>query len=56
MGFSKESLTSCCWISKKGNPEKLAKYKKKKKTKQKYNIICVGHHYAQTNRNNVYKT
>ena len=26
------------------------------KTKQKYNTICVGHHYAQTNANNVNKT
>ena len=26
------------------------------KTKQKYNTICVGHHYAQTNTNNVNKT
>ena len=25
-------------------------------TKQKYNTICVGHHYGQTNTNNVNKT
>ena len=24
--------------------------------KQKHNILCVGHHYAQTNTNNVNKT
>ena len=24
------------------------------KTKQKHNTICVGHHYKQTNRNNLY--
>jgi hypothetical protein len=29
---------------------------KTKKTKQRHNIICVGHHYAQTNTNNVNKT
>ena len=26
------------------------------KQKQKHNIICVGHHYAQTNINNVNRT
>jgi len=25
-------------------------------TKKKHNTICVGHHYAQTNTNNIYKT
>ena len=25
-------------------------------TKQKHNTICVGHHFAQTNTNNVNKT
>jgi hypothetical protein len=29
---------------------------KKNKTKQKHNTICFGHHYAQTNTNNVNKT
>ena len=27
-----------------------------RKTKQKHNTICVGHHYTQTDRNNVNKT
>jgi hypothetical protein len=34
------------------NPEKLDAGK----TKQKHNTICVRHHYAQTNTNNVNKT
>ena len=36
------------------NPEKLAT--QRRKTRQKHNTICVGHHYAQTNTNNVNKT
>jgi hypothetical protein len=28
---------------------------KRRKTKQKHNTICVGHHYAQTNTNNIKK-
>jgi hypothetical protein len=36
------------------NPEKLAT--KRRKTKQKHNTICVGHHYTQANRNNLNKT
>jgi len=31
-------------------------YTRPRKTKQKYNTICVGHHYTQTNTNNVNKT
>ena len=31
-------------------------YTRRPKTKLKYNTICVGHHYAQTSRNNVNKT
>ena len=50
------------------NPEKLAtlgtqdtrrrqkKQKNKKKTKKPRKTICVGHHYTQTNTNNVNKT
>jgi hypothetical protein len=39
------------------NPEKLAtKYTRGSLEKQKHNTICVGHHYAQTNTNNVNKT
>jgi hypothetical protein len=42
------------------NPEKLATMgtqdEEKQKQKPKHNTICVGHHYAQTNTNNVYKT
>ena len=30
--------------------------KTKKEHKQKHNTICVGHHYTQTNTNNVNKT
>ena len=29
---------------------------RRRKTKQKHNTICVGHHYTQTNTNNVNKT
>jgi len=29
---------------------------KRRKTKQKHNTICVGHHYSQTNTKNVTKT
>ena len=38
----------------KGNPEKLAT--RRRKTKQHHSTICVGHHYTQTNTNNVNKT
>ena len=32
-------------------------WQRRRQTKQtKYNTICVGHHYAQTNTNNVNKT
>jgi hypothetical protein len=31
-------------------------YTRQRKTKQKHNTICVGHHYPQTNKNNVNKT
>ena len=43
--------------SRKDNPEKLAnKAHKTKKKPHKHNTICVGHHYGQTNINNVNKT
>ena len=29
-------------------------YTRRRKTKQKHNAICVGHHYTQTNTNNVF--
>jgi ribosome assembly protein YihI (activator of Der GTPase) len=29
---------------------------RRRKTNQKHNTICVGHHYTQTNTNNVNKT
>jgi hypothetical protein len=29
---------------------------RRRKTKQKHNTICAGHHYAQTNTNNVLDT
>ena len=31
-------------------------YTRRRKTKQRHNTICVGHHYAQANTNNVNKT
>ena len=30
-------------------------YTRRRKTKQKHNTICPGHHYTQTNPNNVNK-
>ena len=36
------------------NAEKLAT--RRRKTEQKHNTICVGHHYKQTNTNNINKT
>ena len=42
------------------NPEKLATYgaqdTRGRQTKQRHNTICDGHHYVQTNTNNVNKT
>ena len=40
------------------NPEKLATLGTQDEDKQnkKYNTICVGYHYTQTNTNNVNKT
>jgi hypothetical protein len=38
------------------NPEKLATYDTQEETKQKHNTICIGHHFMQTNTNNVNKT
>ena len=32
------------------------RYTRRRKTKQKHNTICVGHHYTQTNTNNLNKT
>jgi len=37
------------------NPAKL-RYTRRRKTKQKHKTICVGHHYAQINIDNVNKT
>jgi hypothetical protein len=31
-------------------------YTRRRKTKQKHNTICIGHHYVRTNTNNVNKT
>ena len=40
-----------------GNSEKLATYgTQDRKTKQKYNTICIGQHYAQANTHSVNKT
>jgi hypothetical protein len=35
------------------NPEKLVKHRvyRTKTNKEKHNTICVGHHYAQANKN-----
>ena len=30
-------------------------YTRRRKTKQNHNTICIGHHYAQTNTNNIKK-
>ena len=38
------------------NQEKLATQATQDEDKQKHNTMCVGHHYAQTNTNNVNKT
>ena len=40
---------------KENNPEKH-RIHKKKKNKEKLIIICAGHHYTETNTNNVNKT
>ena len=42
------------WAVKNGQFEKLERQKKTDQLKK--NTICVGHHYAQTNTNNVNKT
>ena len=42
--------------SKMDNLEKLATQSTQDEEKQKHNIICVEHHYSQTNTNNVNKT
>ena len=40
------------------NPEKPGNivYTRWRETKQKHNIICIRHHYAQTNINNINRT
>jgi hypothetical protein len=40
------------------NPEKTDNigYTRRRTTKQKHNTIWVGHHYTQTNTNNINKT
>ena len=40
------------------NPEKTGTigHTRWRQTKQKHNTICVGHHYAQTNTDNINKT
>ena len=39
------------------NPEKLATQgtqdTKQRQAKQKHNTLCIGHHYAQVNTNNI---
>ena len=38
------------------NPEKLHKTQEEDKQNKKHYTICVGHHYVQTNTNNINKT
>jgi hypothetical protein len=42
--------------SKVDNTEKLSAYDTQDRDKQKHNTICVGHHYIQTNTNNINTT
>jgi hypothetical protein len=37
------------------NPKKLATYDAQDEQKTKQNTICIGHHYTQTNTNNINK-
>jgi hypothetical protein len=37
------------------NPRKLATYDAQDEQKTKQNTICIGHHYTQTNTNNINK-
>ena len=39
-----------------GDHTTAIRYTRRRKTKQRLNTICVGHHYAQANTNNVNKT
>ena len=41
-------------IDKPKKPDNIG-YTRRRKTKQEHNTICVGHHYAQTNTNNINK-
>jgi hypothetical protein len=59
LGRHDENITNKRYIIPKGpsnmiNPEKLAT--RRRQTKQKQNTKCVGHHYSQTNTNNINKT
>jgi hypothetical protein len=37
------------------NPKRLATYDAQDEQKTKQNTICIGHHYTQTNTNNINK-
>ena len=45
-------------IKKKGESRETGNigYTRRRQTKQKYNMICIGHHYTQTNKNNAIMT
>ena len=51
---SKQTLENTEGAIKIDNPEKLAT--QGTQDKEKHNTICVGHHYTQTNTNNINKT
>jgi len=46
------------WAVKNGQSRETGNigHTRRRKTKQKHNTICVGHHYTQTNTNNLNKT
>ena len=46
--MSKKTLENTKGVIQMDNPEKLAT--RRRKTKQKHNTICVGHHYIQKHK------
>jgi hypothetical protein len=53
--LNKETLENTEGAITKGKSRKTGNlgYTRRRKTKQKHNTICVGHHYIQTNTNNI---
>ena len=47
-------LENTAWAIKNGQSRETGN--KTKKQKKQHNTICVGHHYTQTNTNNINKT